>query len=546
MDRDSWQRSLEATTQSGTAPRRDSSGPSLVGLTVLGHPDSSRVGEVAPLAGLLAGRAEHLSRLQPLFAPQGPGPPQPLGDPRLSRQPVRISALADEGIRLEADFSRVSLTVDGQPVAGKAADLPQSQVAAGTVLLLARRVALVLHPLETDPCSAPTYGLVGGGRAISNLRREIERVADLAFPVLLRGESGTGKELVARALHAASKRRQGPFLTVNLGAVPPNLAAAELFGSTKGAFTGADRSRRGYFQRAEGGSLFLDEIGEASKEVQKLLLRALDGGEIQPVGASRPQPVDVRWIAATDADLEAAAADGEFKTPLLHRLSGYDLRLPPLRQRREDIGRLLFHFLDLELAEVQEQAQGLSPEPGAPEPGERPRVSAQLLSRLALFSWPGNVRQLRNVVRQMVIAGRGSGELRATTAVEGLLSGPAATAREPGGPQAEVSRPVRRASGSYRDPDGVGRGELREALRASRWNLQRTARQLGISRGSLYELVDRDPSLGKASDLSRGDLERCLEECGGDLEAMVDRLQVSKRGLKLRLTELGLGRGQGT
>src|SRR5262249_36055632 len=146
-----------------------------------------------------------------------------------------------------------------------------------------------------------------------------------------------------------------PFLALNLGALPPSLAAAELFGATRGAFTGAEQARRGYFRRAHGGTLFLDEIGETPQEVQPLLLRGLESGEIQPLGSEERVHADVRIVAATDTDLEQAVATGRFRGPLLHRLGGYAIRLPALRERRDDIGRLLVHFLRCELAALGEE-----------------------------------------------------------------------------------------------------------------------------------------------------------------------------------------------
>jgi two-component system nitrogen regulation response regulator GlnG len=165
-------------------------------------------------------------------------------------------------------------------------------------------------------------------------RRPVRLGAPLAVPVLLQGETGTGKELAARSIHDQSTRAQGPFLAVNLGALPAPLAAAELFGARKGAYTGAVQDLPGWFGRADGGTLFLDEVGEAPLEVQVMLLRALETGEIVPVGSQTPRRVDVRVVSATDADLEAAVGRGAFRAPLLHRLAGYSIRLPPLRHRR--------------------------------------------------------------------------------------------------------------------------------------------------------------------------------------------------------------------
>ena len=172
-------------------------------------------------------------------------------------------------------------------------------------------MALLLHRLPSVLEREPErFGLTGDSAALVLLCREIRRVSTVATPVLLRGETGTGKELVARAIHTSGPRRARPYLAVNLGALPPALAAAELFGAARGAFTGADRSRSGHFERADGGTLFLDEIGEAPPEVQILLLRALESGEIQPVGSEAPLRVDARIVAATDADLEPRSRRG--------------------------------------------------------------------------------------------------------------------------------------------------------------------------------------------------------------------------------------------
>src|SRR6185436_13729067 len=179
----------------------------------------------------------------------------------------------------------------------------------------------------------------------------------------LRGETGTGKELLARAIHQASSRRAAPYFALNMAAIPASLAAAELFGAAKGAFTGADRRRVGYFGRAQGGTLFLDEIGELPADLQPLLLRVLENGEIQPVGGEETLRVDVRILAATDANLESAIEEGRFRAPLFHRLSGYELRLPSLRERRDDIGRLFIHFLRQELAALGEADRLADPGP---------------------------------------------------------------------------------------------------------------------------------------------------------------------------------------
>jgi len=533
-------RALQADTraESGSGPL--AGGLLVPGLTVLHHPDLARVGERASLLGLVSGREQPLSRGEPAFAQPGSGLLRPLADAFLSRRPIRLVPGAEPGsVRLIRGESGTALAVDGQPVADSW-DLSAAEVRRGAVLLLANRIVLVLSQL--DPLSAAgvaAFGLVGESAAMVDLRREIGRVAGLGVPVLLRGETGTGKELVARALHDAGPRRHRPYLALNMAAVPPSLAAAELFGAARGAYTGADRKRAGYFQRADGGTLFLDEVGETPAEVQVLLLRALEGGEVQAVGGDAPVKVDVRLVAATDADLEGAIAAGRFRAPLFHRLAGYEIAVPPLRDRRDDFGRLFLHFLRGNL-EALGEAHRLSS-------GDRPFVPAALVARLASHDWPGNVRQLKNAVLQIVIAGRDGGEPGMWHQAERLLQDSARSLvpedSDPTGvPAVQPSEPRNKEGPRriYRSAENIPESEILEALRANRWRIQRAAAQLGISRGALYERIEKSSRIKKAVDLSREEIEECSARCSGDLAAMAEALEVSKRGLQLRMTHLGL------
>jgi DNA-binding NtrC family response regulator len=508
------------------------------GLTVLCHPDPGRVGERAALAGL-RGDGVELSRLTPDFWTPDGDPHGPLADPRVSRQPLRLVPRPDGGLTIDAGATRTRLTIAGAEIEGTR-EIAAAELANGIVLVLGARVALLLHLLQPSVVRPPAFGMVGESAAILRLRREIERVADLRFPVLLRGESGTGKELVARAVHQAGPRRDRPYLAVNVAAIPATLAAAELFGAAKGGYSGADRRRPGYFERADGGTLFLDEIGEMPPEVQAMLLRALESSEIQPVGAEAPQTVDVRVIAATDADLEQAIAGGRFKAPLLHRLATYEIVLPPLRERRDDVGRLFFHFLRRELAELGEPDR-------LADTGQRPWVSAELVARLAACDWPGNVRQLRNVVRQLAVASRGAEVMEIGSRVERILTEetrPTASATTSPSTPAETALPAprkaRAAPGKHRDPSEVGDDELIAALAAHQFRLQPAAAALGVSRASLYVLIDACPRIRKASDLGREEIAAAADRCGGRVETMAEDLKVSKQGLKMRMTELGL------
>jgi two-component system, NtrC family, nitrogen regulation response regulator GlnG len=511
------------------------------GLTILGHPQVQRVGERAALLDLSSGREALLSRGEPGFAPPGESVLQPLAAPYLSRRPWRLRATAGGGVTLLQGDSPMSLVADGEPVDGEAS-FSAAEVERGVALLLAGHVALLLHRFRpVFAGSLPRYGLVGLSDPLLDLCRQIARVADLNVPVLLRGESGTGKELVAAALHGASSRRDRPFLALNMGALPASLAAAELFGAARGAYTGADQARRGAFRRAHGGTLFLDEIGETPQEAQPLLLRALQSGEIQPLGSEETARVDVRVLAATDADLEQAVAGGRFRAPLLHRLGGYAIRLPALRERRDDIGRLFFHFLREELAAMGEEHRLRDSSPTA-----QPWPPAAWIARLAAAPWPGNVRQLRNVARSLAIDSRGSGEAAAEDAAGAQLPSAIEELLREESPAAPVARPAAPAPRSepprtvFRSPQDVSEEELLAALAANRWQPRATAEQLGISRPSLYFLLDAFPSTRKAMDLSRQEIAEAGECCGGRPREMAALLHVSEAGIRRRMKQLGL------
>ncbi len=511
-------------------------------LTVLCHPDAGRVGEQARLGDLVTGRAVLLSRTAPNFNAPGELRGRPLGDPYMSRTPVRLAAAEEPGaVCLQVQESRTRVAADGFPILADQT-FPALEVQRGIVLELAERIVLLLHTLPGTVVTAPAPaypGLIGDSEELLRVRTEIRRVSDLDLPVLIRGETGTGKELVARAIHQASRRRNGACLCVNMGAIPASLATSELFGAVKGSFTGSVRDQTGFFQKAHGGTLFLDEIGEAPPEVQVMLLRVLENGEIQRVGSAELQKVDVRLIAATDADLEKAIQDGRFRAPLLHRLSGYEIDLPPLRERREDFGQLLFFFLREELRAIGEEGRLETPTGTA-----APWMPASIVARLARHPWPGNVRQLRNAARQLVIDSRNHTTAQVGPQIERLLREAALTlAIDPQAtpPPLHIVPGRRRAEpADFRSPAEVTEAELLEALRAHRWEIKAAAAQLGISRPSLYLLMEKYPGIRKAADLSRAEILECRTLCGNDLDAMVSHLEVSKKGLLQRMKQLGI------
>ncbi len=494
------------------------------GLTILYHPDLERVGERTVLEGLDAGRESELSRQTPEFAQPGSScGGRALADVRLSRTPLLLRSAGARGVQIERGESRTPLRVGGSEVEHEI-EVSAEALDDGVVLLLAGRIVLLLHRLDPVVDSdIPRFELVGESPAIARIRRDIVQTADLQVPILLRGESGTGKELVARAIHDAGPRRSHPYVAVNMAALPPSLAAAELFGAERGAYTGADRRRPGHFEQAHGGTLFLDEVGETPPEVQALLLRTLETGEVRAVGGSRSLTPDVRILSATDADLEAAIESDRFRAPLLHRLGGYVLRLPPLRQRREDFGRLFLHFLRRELDAV-DQAHRLAPRP-------RPWLPAPLVARLAAWSWPGNVRQLANVARQLVIANRHIDPATRFDEVENLLDAdirPTASLQTP----ASLSAPAMKRAGELQEDEVVA------ALRAHAFRPAATADALGIPRSSIYDLMNRIPGLRKASELTLEEIDEVRARVGPSLEAVAAALEVSQRALRRHLGRL--------
>jgi len=236
------------------------------------------------------------------------------------------------------------------------------------------------------------YGIVGRSRAMQDVLRQLELVARSKSTVLITGETGTGKELAARAIHARSAQRDMPLIKVNCAAIPEALLESELFGHVKGAFTGATANRRGRFALADGGSIFLDEIGTLARPVQAKILRVLQEREFEPVGSERTESVDVRVIAATNRDLRAMVADGRFQEDLFYRLSVIPIELPPLRDRPEDIPLLVEHFLAKHAQRVGRRIEGIEP---------------AALERLSAYRWPGNVRELENAIERAVVLAAG-------------------------------------------------------------------------------------------------------------------------------------------
>jgi two-component system response regulator HupR/HoxA len=301
--------------------------------------------------------------------------------------------------------------------------------------------------------------LVGESGAWRALVEQIPRVAASGLPVLLIGETGTGKELVARAVHALSSRRRQPFVAQNCGATPDTLIESELFGHARGAFTGAVGDRTGLFEAAEGGTLLLDEIGDASAMLQMKLLRVLQEGEARRVGDSRARRVDVRVVAATHRALERAVGQGTFRADLYFRLAAVRLRLPSLRERGRDVLLLARHFLARASARVG---------------GSVPEVAPELAERLMKHPWPGNVRELANACAFAV-----------------SVAGARTRVGSEHWPDAPFAEAVAEGAGLHAETRALEERRLRETLRRTHGNKTQAARALGLSRQGLLKKLRR-------------------------------------------------------
>ncbi len=334
------------------------------------------------------------------------------------------------------------------------------------------RTALSPEPATRAPELGPESMIVGSHPSIVAVYTAVARVAPLPVPVLVLGETGTGKELVARAMHRFGGHPDGPFVPVNCGAIPDTLLESELFGHVRGAFTDARRDRRGALAQADGGTVFLDEIGDISPSFQVKLLRFLQDGMVRPVGADTAEHVNVRVVAATHRDLRGMVADGGFREDLFYRLTGYEIVLPPLRERLEDLPLLVEHARRRWQEEVGRDT--------AP-------ASAEVLAVLAGHSWPGNVRELEQTVRRVIIdSGRLSDPAAARRAIRGVSPGEPA-ADTPGSQVEEATL------------EAVGRRHILAVLEACGGNRTHAARILGIERKTLTRKLQRF-GIGPASD----------------------------------------------
>ena len=537
---------------------------------VVFHPDTRRIGaqalvplDVSPL---------HFGRYVPEFAGHGAAP-APLEDPHVSRRAASLRR-EDSGWRLQRGSARSRLRVDGQEFEdsrGFSAD----ELRAGLSLTLGNRVVLFVRLQERQSGAEGAFAdvapedtaladevltdeafvdeafadealvdetitdealvdkalideepepalraLLGISPAMRELRAALRRIARLPDDVLLIGPTGAGKELVARALHACSPLRRGPWVPVNMAAMPVELAAASLFGARRGAYTGAQTHRQGYFQQARDGVLFLDEVGDTPEALQPQLLRALQEREIQVLGGA-VERVNLRVVAATEREPET------LRSALRHRLGTQELRLPALVERREDLGLLLRAIFE-EYAARDGRRWIIKDAPDA----ELARW-VRLVELFLAYAWPGNVRELRAVIAQ-IHAASSTG-----------LSVPASvlTRLQPEHELAPVRALAPASDGgarAVREPAPASLAHMTDAAFEAAWReahceVTRMARKLGVSRAAIYRRVKSSPSCRLANDVPLEELLATLDECRGDLASTARQLGISRRALAARL-----------
>ena len=527
---------------------------------VVFHPDTRRIGaqalvplDVSPL---------RFGRYVPEFAGHGAAP-APLEDPHVSR---RAAALLreDSGWRLQRGSARSRLRVDGQEFEDSRC-FSADELRAGLSLTLGNRVVLFVRLQErqsgaegalADAASEDTAladkafvdealvdetlagaalvdealadeerepalrALLGISPAMRELRAALRRIARLPDDVLLIGPTGAGKELVARALHACSPLRRGPWVPVNMAAMPVELAAASLFGARRGAYTGAQTHRQGYFQQARDGVLFLDEVGDTPEALQPQLLRALQEREIQVLGGA-VERVNLRVVAATEREPET------LRSALRHRLGTQELRLPALVERREDLGLLLRAIFE-EYAARDGRRWLIKDAPSA----ELARW-VRLVELFLAYAWPGNVRELRAVIAQIHAASSAG------------LSVPASvlTRLQPEHELAPAQSLAPASDGgtrAVREPAPASLAHMSDAAFEAAWReahceVTRMARKLAVSRAAIYRRVKSSPSCRLANDVPLEELRATLNECRGDLASTARQLGISRRALAARL-----------
>lgn len=499
----------------------------LLAITIAWHPDANRIGE--QFIGSTEEGVIELSRFIPMFR-KSQGDNLPIGHGGVSREPIRIVRDTSDGVTICPPKSRMVVELNGQMIIDPVC-LSAEQIEAGAILSLGRAVYLCIHWMRCLPKDNPVDGFIGVGSAAIAARDLIRLAASSDATVLLLGETGTGKEVAARGIHQLSKRSAHRMVSVNMAALNESLAAADLFGASKGAYTGAQAARNGFFTEAEGSTLFLDEIGNTPNSVQPMLLRVLETGEYRPLGATRDNKSSARLITATDQDLYHSS----FNHALVRRLESFIIRIPPLRARREDIGLLMLHlFRNLDVASI-----------------DLGQIPASFIDDALNYDWPGNIRQLGNVFKRAVL----SIQMGETPVLSNMIETPKLQSVEnamqlrriqshdahssfgntltkiPGEPE-EV--PVERKK--LRD---LSETDVINAMEKHAWTIQYAAEDLGISRPSMYKLIEANSQIRRVEQIPADELRSQFDSASGDVEKCASLLKTPSEALRRHLKGLG-------
>lgn len=492
-------------------------------LTILFHPDTARIGERAIVPVQQGHTPWVLGRRSPAFGHLGSASEAPLDDPHISRRALQFT-YRNQQLTIDRfkDASRCRLA---RAELTESIDLDSQQLRSGQPLMLGHSIVLMLRLCTVSGDKVLPYEgmeqLRGSSSAMQRVHEQIIAAAAGTMDVLIRGETGTGKELVATAIHRAGASASAAMVCVNMAAVPKDLAPSLLFGSARGAFTGANAATKGYFEQAAGGSLFLDEIGDTPPEVQPQLLRALQQREIQTVGGDIKK-VELRVISATDAALEDEA--GNFKAALRYRLGACEIVLPPLREHPEDLGELLLHFVSSSAAEAGRSALLPHTESKALDIAGW----AGLFFQVSCYDWPGNIRELSNIAQQVVLASETSLSLGAV--MQNLLAPSAADPRSQQlFPQARI-----------RKMQEVNAAEFDAAMSGCGFEAAQVAKHLRVSRAAVYRRIEASEGYQLVSEIPELELQQQLTVHGGESAEVAKHFRVSLNGLRQRLRNLKL------
>ncbi len=488
---------------------------SILSLAIIWHSDHERIGALAPLV-FDKKEAVNLSRLTPNFLDNNIA----LLDPHISRSPIQIKRINNDQFIFTPSKGKMEAIVNGK-LLDETRRFHIKDMGNEIIIMLSNKVILsMFYAPARQIKDDEDYGLLGISRSINDAKNMIARTAETDVPVLIKGETGTGKELVAQGIYKASKRKNKPIVSVNMATIAPSLSGAELFGVKKGAFTGAIHDSKGLFEQADKGTLFLDEIGDTPAEVQPMLLRVLETGELKRTGDEDIRKVDVRFIAATDQSLSTKKGHKSFNQALLRRVDGIRIEIAPLRNRRVDIGILAKNFLQAPTLNLP--AINLSD------------ISAQDMHEMVLYDWPGNVRELLHASKRMrlgqPIFSKQDQDINYPTSYETT------------GQNLKENRTVYNVSNKtkkqYANPLEVDEEKLITALDRSNWVIKSAAEILNLSRTSLYELMEKSSSIRHIEDISDTEIKSVMASYGGGLNQWTKHLRVGRDALRKRITNM--------